>query len=730
MHKLFEKQLSKATRADGTLDFARLSALVSEAYDSNDRSRERTERSIALMVEELEERHMQLEEREAELSLQNQHFRDAIDNMGHGLTMYDAEGRLVVCNTQFIRMYDLQDLDPKPGMHFSQIRQCYFDKNLFKTPIGTFDEISSVGRFFQRELEMADGRVIAIACHRRDSGGLVIMHEDVTEHQLLEQKRSRAEAEARILREQEYKAETANKAKSEFLAMMSHEIRTPLNAVLGLATTLLETSLNADQRMTVELIDSSGNNLLHLLNDILDFSKLEAGKLEFETLPFSPASLIENALSIAKVPAAKKALTLRAEIAPDLPRALIGDADRIRQVIYNLATNAVKFTQSGEVVLGARMIKSNARDATIEWWVRDTGIGISPDKVQRLFKNFMQADNSVSRRFGGTGLGLAICKQIVEQMGGDISVTSHEGQGSTFAFRLTLPLADSTTLAEATPADEIDLGEALARFGRPLRILLAEDNPTNQMVFKKMLEDYAVSIHVASNGLEALEQAQRFNPDIVYMDMRMPEMDGIEATRAIRALGGAFNALPIVALTANAFADDIKLCRDAGMNDFIAKPVRKKLLVSRVAQVVAAMVAEPAGLPNQAAQLTEADSIVLKVPDCDRSILCELAEEIGEDGVEATLTVFFDDTIARVDLLQTLTQKLDRQGIKAEAHTLKGASSIFGFQRMAALAAHLELNAATLSLQDCNHTADLIVDALSAIRKELAAQPVSSRSAA
>ena len=243
------------------------------------------------------------------------------------------------------------------------------------------------------------------------------------------------------------------------------------------------------------------------------------------------------------------------------------------------------------------------------------------------------------------------------------------------------------------------------------------------MVFKKMLEDYAVSIHVASNGLEALEQAQRFNPDIVYMDMRMPEMDGIEATRAIRALGGAFNALPIVALTANAFADDIKLCRDAGMNDFIAKPVRKKLLVSRVAQVVAAMVAEPAGLPNQAAQLTEADSIVLKVPDCDRSILCELAEEIGEDGVEATLTVFFDDTIARVDLLQTLTQKLDRQGIKAEAHTLKGASSIFGFQRMAALAAHLELNAATLS-------ADLIVDALSAIRKELAAQPVSSRSAA
>ena len=577
---------------------------------------------------------------------------------------------------------------------------------------------------------MADGRVIAIACHRRDSGGLVIMHEDVTEHQLLEQKRSRAEAEARILREQEYKAETANKAKSEFLAMMSHEIRTPLNAVLGLATTLLETSLNADQRMTVELIDSSGNNLLHLLNDILDFSKLEAGKLEIETLPFSPASLIENALSIAKVPAAKKALTLRAEIAPDLPSALIGDADRIRQVIYNLATNAVKFTQSGEVVLGARMIKSNARDATIEWWVRDTGIGISPDKVQRLFKNFMQADNSVSRRFGGTGLGLAICKQIVEQMGGDISVTSHEGQGSTFAFRLTLPLADSTTLAEATPADEIDLGEALARFGRPLRILLAEDNPTNQMVFKKMLEDYAVSIHVASNGLEALEQAQRFNPDIVYMDMRMPEMDGIEATRAIRALGGAFNALPIVALTANAFADDIKLCRDAGMNDFIAKPVRKKLLVSRVAQVVAAMVAEPAGLPNQAAQLTEADSIVLKVPDCDRSILCELAEEIGEDGVEATLTVFFDDTIARVDLLQTLTQKLDRQGIKAEAHTLKGASSIFGFQRMAALAAHLELNAATLSLQDCNHTADLIVDALSAIRKELAAQPVSSRSAA
>jgi CheY-like chemotaxis protein len=240
------------------------------------------------------------------------------------------------------------------------------------------------------------------------------------------------------------------------------------------------------------------------------------------------------------------------------------------------------------------------------------------------------------------------------------------------------------------------------------------------MVFKKMLEGHAVSIHVASNGLEALEQVQQFNPDFVYMDMRMPEMDGIEATRAVRALGGSYATLPIVALTANAFPDDIKLCREAGMNDFIAKPVRKKLLVSKVAELVAGMSAQPEPASNAPARVSEADTIAMETPARDCSVLSELADEIGEDGVEATLSIFLNDTDKRVGLLQSMTQKLDRGGIKAEAHALKGSSAIFGFQRMSALAAHLERNAATLSGEDCNRATDLIVEALGAIRREFA----------
>ena len=448
MHTLFQKQLARATLPNGQVDIARLAEMVCDAYATNDRNRERTERSISLMVEELEERHRDLQDREAELSVQNSHFKDALDSMGQGLSMFDPQGCLIVCNENFIDMYGIRHLDPKPGVPIERFRQFFNETGYFTEPLWTLEEWGT-DKVAQRELETRDGRIISVTRFMRDSGGVVLMHEDVTQHRLLERERERAETEARVFREQEYKAETANKAKSEFLAMMSHEIRTPLNAVLGLATTLLETNLNDDQRETVESIDRSGNSLLHLLNDILDFSKLDAGRMEFESIAFAPESLIDNALSIAGVRAAANNVTLRTDIAPDLPKALVGDPDRIRQVIFNLVTNAVKFTQGGEVVIGAQMLQRDKNGVTIEWWVRDSGIGISPEQVKRLFNNYVQADNSVSRRFGGTGLGLAICKRIVEQMGGDIAVTSRLGVGSTFSFRLTLPATDVRGIGSA-----------------------------------------------------------------------------------------------------------------------------------------------------------------------------------------------------------------------------------------------------------------------------------------
>ena len=249
-------------------------------------------------------------------------------------------------------------------------------------------------------------------------------------------------SEAVHLREQERAAEAGNQAKSEFLAAMSHEIRTPMNAVLGLAATLLETQLDAAQRDSVEAIQGAGSNLLRLLNDILDLSKLEAGRMEFESAPFTPADLLGSIFGIVRISAASKGLRMRAEIDPGVPPALVGDAGRLRQVLLNLATNAVKFTEHGEIVVGVRRIAGVDGRTAVEWWVRDTGIGIAPEQAARLFAAYVQADTSIARRFGGTGLGLAICKRIVDQMGGTITVDSRIGAGSTFVVRLALPLGD------------------------------------------------------------------------------------------------------------------------------------------------------------------------------------------------------------------------------------------------------------------------------------------------
>jgi signal transduction histidine kinase/CheY-like chemotaxis protein/HPt (histidine-containing phosphotransfer) domain-containing protein len=546
--------------------------------------------------------------------------------------------------------------------------------------------------------------------------------------QKAESERARAIAEAELAHEHERVAEAASQAKSSFLAMMSHEIRTPMNAVLGLATTLLETPLDAEQRKSVEAISESGDNLLYLLNDILDFSKLEAGHLELEQLAFSPESLVDQAISIAGVRADQQGIGLRMEIGPDLPAAVLGDPGRIRQIILNLATNAVKFTPKGEVVVGVRCLAHDTTRATLEWWVRDTGIGMSEEQVSRLFSHYIQADTSIARRFGGSGLGLAISKRIVDQMAGDVAVTSKQNVGSTFSFRLTLPLADAAALhVTAEPASAVDLNAILARLGRPLRVLIAEDNPTNQFVVRKMLSEFRLSLHMAANGQEAIESAATFSPDVIFMDMRMPEVDGLAATRRIRQMGGVFETLPICAVTANAFADDIRACREAGMNDFIAKPIRKAHLVDKLAQIAEAMLA---GRPAAGAspELVPADCTAAAedAPLIDRAVLTELAEEIGEDGVDETLQVFLAETETRLQRLRHLRATGDRGRIETEAHTLKGASATFGFSQLSKAAADLERSAAVISAEDCAAQVTRLDAVFKALRAELGAQPLSA----
>jgi signal transduction histidine kinase/CheY-like chemotaxis protein len=480
-----------------------------------------------------------------------------------------------------------------------------------------------------------------------------------------EAEHARARAEADLLRERGRDAEGASRAKSGFLAMMSHEIRTPMNAVLGLAGSLLDASLTPAQHEVVRTIRDSGDSLLRILNDILDYSKLDAGRMTFEAAPFSPATLTHNAISILGPRARAKGLAIVAQADPALPAGLLGDAGRIRQVLLNLVSNAVKFTDAGAVTIGAHRVDGDGDAITIEWSIQDTGIGIAPDRIGSLFGEFVQADSSINRRFGGSGLGLAISKQLTEQMGGTIGVESTEGAGTIFRVRLTLPIAEAPADAQPGPADATRAMEALlTTLGRPLRILFAEDNPTNQFVARQLLKGLAVQVDVVGDGLEAVDAASRFAYDMIFMDMRMPEMDGLAATRLIRQRGGPLARVPIVALTANAFPEDVKACFDAGMNQFVTKPVSKDVLFAAVLRGLSGSVS-PDALSTDAGAAEASLAF-------DAAALHALGEDIGHDSVAEMLEVFQQETLAR--LQRMAVPGVPSVTLMREAHTLKGAA--------------------------------------------------------
>ena len=424
----------------------------------------------------------------------------------------------------------------------------------------------------------------AIASVQRDASGralrMVGTNWDITASRqskaaLLETNRQLAAATAAAT-ELAGKADLANRAKSEFLANMSHEIRTPMNGILGMTHMLLASTLSDEQREYAQMAHTSGEVLLKLTNDILDLSKIEAGNLDMEILDFSLPDLLHELGEALNIGASDKGLQFRCTLAPDIPESLRGDPNRLRQVLLNLAANAIKFTSHGSVTVRAELVAASAGGVVIRFVVCDTGIGIPADKHVLLFNKFSQVDPSTTRHYGGTGLGLAISKQLVELMGGEIGVSSVVGHGSEFWFTACFTMGLRSISAAPPPPTPPPVSPApMSGHWSTLRVLLAEDNPINQKVAVGFLRNMGLSADVVTDGLAAVEAVARTSYDLVLMDVQMPGMDGLDATRLIRSAHvGAFQPkLPIIAMTANAMQGDRETCLVAGMNDYLPKPI-------------------------------------------------------------------------------------------------------------------------------------------------------------
>ncbi len=603
------------------------------------------------------------------------HWVEAIiANHADGILIMDADGVLLFANPAAEAIFGLPAAE-MAGQNFG-----------FPVTTGESTEIDIFSRHGSRIVEM---RVVAIEWEGRSA--YLASLRDITERKRMETELARAKEDA----------ESANRAKSDFLAKMSHEVRTPMTGVIGMTELALATDLTPQQREYLEMVRQSANSLLSILNDILDFSKIEAGRLELEDKPFDLFRTLDLSIQIFRNLSHKKGLRLASRVEGYVPRHLSGDAGRLRQVINNLLSNAIKFTDHGEVVLSVRLAAPENPDpeemepgapVTLEFCVRDTGVGIPGDKQERIFDSFSQLDTARERPEAGTGLGLSISKQLVQLMGGDIGVLSQEGDGSVFTFtavlRIAQPLADPQPQTDGRPEHA----------HRRLRILLVEDNAVNQIYATEILQQAGHTVTPVNNGRTALALLAREDFDLVFMDIQMPDMDGTEVTQLVReGKSGARNPrVPIIAMTAHALQGDRERFLDAGMDDYVSKPMNTAEVAAAVSRALRSAAVEPAedeAVPAPARE-TDGDAIM------DEAWFNRMAATRG-DFLRRMFGVFVREEPKRLAELEDAVAQGDMRRISFLAHSLKGATSTLGAGPAKERAAALDLAAKDGDLEQC-----------------------------
>lgn len=632
---------------------------------------------------------------------------DALESVTEGYARFDTREELVFFNTPFINLFpDLID-DLNEGAAFGSLMRKARRKKSFLNveEYDVFDEVMEGWQKANAEpiaMPMADGRWLTITISERVDGTRIILVSDVTElkdrEMALIEAQKDLENKASEMWNLAVKAQQASRAKSDFLAVISHEIRTPMNAIVGMSDLISDTKLDKIQKKYAAGIGESADHLLTLINDILDFARLDSSHYKLDEAPFDLPQMIDSTVEMARNLPRAKGVEIVSSLPKNLPKAVVGDFSRVSQVLLNLLSNASKFTEEGTIEVGVEMIERVKGRVHMRFFVADTGPGIPEVLRNSLFEPFEKDRTwAVPHREGlsnnGTGLGLAICRKLVELMEGSIDFDHSRTQGTKVSFELVF---DETSAKKIAPlkSEKPDFSEDMPS----LRILVAEDTPASQLVIKTMLEKLGHEVQTAINGQEAVEAMDEAVFDVVLMDLEMPVMNGIEATEAIREIKGAVGETPIIALTAQALESRRKVALQAGMNDYLIKPLRMsdlKKVLSGVASDVAVADAERA-LENakhkkkQAVEPKKKKVTVFEPEHFDAVLLADMAEALGYDDFMMLFEKFQKNAVEQLEKLDGAILDKDEEQIVAVAHRLVGLFSQFGVQQVAELAVQAE----------------------------------------